>query len=249
MNMKECIIINLYNDSMLELAENQLLSFKKVGITKYLSFTTGEYSYHYLKKKGYNVVLYNTDDLQLELQWGSDKFIDMVRLRFKLISELLKEYKSVFYLDVDIVLLKNIEPFFETNIEKCLYIQHDLNMPCIGCMLLHRNDTLCNMLNEIIGFANGNTSLQIIFSHFVKRYNLNFDFFPIETFPNGLIFFGENNIIMNDGNKHLLKLTKNNRIITKNNFKNKNIFLIHANYMTGTESKKKAFNDFNLWYL
>ena len=54
---------------------------------------------------------------------------------------------------------------------------------------------------------------------------------------------------MNEGNKQLLKLTTDIRNTTKNNFKNKNIFLIHANYMTGTKSKKKAFNDFNLWYL
>lgn len=248
MNTKEGIIINLYNDGMLELAENQLLSFEKVGITKYLSFTTGKYSYNYLKQKGYNVVLYNTDDVQLELDWGSDKFIDMERLRFKLISDLLKEYKCVFYLDVDIVLLKNIEPFFEINNEKCLYIQNDLNMPCIGCMLLFNNDRLCNLLNEIISVSS-NITLQNLFLSYIKKYNITFEIFPIETFPNGLIFFGENNIIMNKGNKHLLKLTTDIRNITKNNFKNKNIFLIHANYMTGIESKKKAFNDFNLWYL
>ena len=162
MNTKEGIIINLYNDGMLELAENQLLSFEKVGITKYLSFTTGKYSYNYLKQKGYNVVLYNTDDVQLELDWGSYKFIDMERLRFKLISDLLKEYKCVFYLDVDIVLLKNIEPFFEINNEKCLYIQNDLNMPCIGCMLLYNNVILCNMLNEFISVPS-NISLQNLF--------------------------------------------------------------------------------------
>lgn len=248
MNTKEGIIINLYNDGMLELAENQLLSFEKVGITKYLSFTTGKYSYNYLKQKGYNVVLYNTDDVQLELDWGSDKFIDMERLRFKLISDLLKEYKCIFYLDVDIVLLKNIEPFFEINNEKCLYIQNDLNMPCIGCMLLYNNVILCNMLNEFISVSS-NISLQNLFLSYIKKYNINFNFFPIETFPNGLIFFGENNIIMNECNKQLLKLTTDIRNITKNNFKNKNIFLIHANYMTGIETKKKAFNDFNLWYL
>lgn len=63
------IIINFYNDGMLEMAENQLISFKKVGITKYISYTTGEYSYNYLKEKGYNVELYNIDKIQNELSW------------------------------------------------------------------------------------------------------------------------------------------------------------------------------------
>ena len=242
------IIINFYNDGMLEMAENQLISFKKVGITKYISYTTGEYSYNYLKEKGYNVELYNIDKIQKELSWGCKDFIDMEKLRIKLIKDLLKKYNCVFYLDVDIVVLKNIELLLNFNTDNELIIQNDINMPCLGCMLLFNTNNVVNMLDDFFKIECKN-SIQCYFLNYILKYKIKYTYLPLESFPNGLIFFGESNIINNSTNKMLLYKTESIRLKTKENFQNNNLYLIHANYMTGSDNKIKAFKDFNLWYL
>lgn len=244
------IIINLFNDGVLEMAENQLISFKKVGITKYISYTTGEKSYQYLKNKGYNVKLYNIDNsIQNEMNWCSKDFIDMEKIRIKLINELLCEYKCVFYLDVDIVVTNNIEIFFNANMNgNDIFIQNDINMPCVGCILLFNSKNVKKILDTLLKIEY-KTNLQFEFSKLLKQLKLNYNLLPIDLFPNGLIFFGNDYIPTTKSNKFLLHQTQYIRKKTLENLKENNIFLIHANYMTGSDNKIKAFKDFNLWYL
>ena len=46
--MNECIIFNLFNDGVIDLAHNHLQSLKNNNITNYISFTTGVFP-HELK--------------------------------------------------------------------------------------------------------------------------------------------------------------------------------------------------------
>jgi len=247
MSENKMIFVSVFNDGVLELAENHLISLKKSNITNYISYTTGQKSYDYLKKKGYNIELYLPDkNVQKEMDWCDSDFIDFEKIRINIIKILLAIYEKVFYLDVDIVVLKNLNKLTNNMKNLDLIIQDDINMPCVGCVLLFKTPKTVSLINTL-SKINYKTNLQF---EFVKRLNnLKVLLLPKEIFPNGLLFFGKDYIPNSISNINILHQTISDREVVSKNRQNNTIHLVHANYMTGSENKIKAFKDFGLWFL
>lgn len=239
--MKDLIFISVFNDGVYELALNHLLSLKKNNIENYIGYTNGKKSYNDFKNMGLNVEYFEYNNNN-EFKWSSNEFNNFSLLRYKFIIENLKKYNNVWYMDVDTVVLNNLNNYKHKN-NISLILQNDINMPCTGCLLckdLKQMEYIYNLISNISKENNYEDNDQIIFNN-IKHMIGKFDTFPINEFPNGLLYFDEKFIGEKNGQ---LKKIKDDFI--KNM---KEIKFVHANYMIGNSKKKESLIESNLWFI
>ena len=248
------IYVSIFNDGMIELAENHLISLKKNNITNYIAYTTGERSYKYLTIKGFNVQLYNFENqVNHEMKWCNKDFLNFEKIRMRIIKDLLNTYERVFYLDVDIVVLNNLNNVFTKDVgEFDIIIQDDQFMPCIGCVLFVNTPKTKNLINSLLE-VEYKINLQ---NEFLRQMNMarmvhgiKVSLLSLIYYPNGLLYFGLRYINPTHDNMVLFENSKNVRKQIIQSKRNNTIQLVHANYMAGSQNKIRAFKDFGLWYL
>ena len=243
-NMDNLLFISVFNYGCIEIAHNHLESLKKNNIQNYMAYVTDSESFYYLSSRNYNVKI--VDDVQYTKEksdFATKKFNELSYLRYKIISNLLEENKTIWYLDVDTVVLKDLNKDYNDNyknIDFDIMFQNDINMFCSGCMLfkpIKKNNLLCKL---IYNNRNDNNNDQIILRNVLMKIpNLyNIKTFDILKFPNGLLYFNE----LHD-NIQWRKAQEDYRSSPNNTH------FVHANWMVGVDTKINAFKSKQLWFI
>ena len=241
--MADILFISVFNLGCIKIAENHLYSLKKVGIENYMAYVTDQESFQILSGKGYNVTRIDDGKLEKEKQdFGTEKFNDISYMRYKIINQLLKEGRIVWYLDVDTVVLFNLNeivPFLLSE-KHDLIMQNDMNIPCSGCMLFSPNAKTKALTDFIYNNKTSKMNDQIMLMQILKQnmFNLKLHLLDYLHFPNGLIFFHERHPDPKFKNLH-------------DQFKNsKNpVYFVHANWMVGVDTKMAALKEKGLWFI
>jgi hypothetical protein len=238
----DLLFISLSNYGYVEMTENHLISLKRNNIDNHIAFVLDEESYEVLSNKGYNVSLYKNINKINSHEFGSVDFDEITFIRWEIISQLLRADKTVWYLDIDVVVLDNLNKSVQEIKNKEFCAQNDINMACAGCMLFF--PTVNTITLTIIMYANRNTegiiNDQILLNNILHNNSdkLKLHILDHNLFPNGLLYFSE---------LHENPLWRNiQEIFRKNPSQAK---LVHANWMTGKDTKIKALKDKNLWYI
>ena len=236
------LFVSVFNLGCIEIAENHLISLKKVGIENYMAYVTDMESLHILTEKGYKVTYLESEVMKEKQDFDTEKFNDISYLRYNIINKLLKEGKIVWYLDVDTVVLYNLNElvpiFFKSNND--LIIQNDMNMPCTGCMLFFPNKKNMALTEYVYNNRTPKTNDQILLMHILKenKFNLKVHLLEPTIFPNGLLYFNERHPDpkFKDIHEHF-KNSKNP------------VYFVHANWMVGVDTKIEALKTKSLWYI
>tara|TARA_Y100000591_G_scaffold126524_1_gene108413 strand:- start:29285 stop:30004 length:720 start_codon:yes stop_codon:yes gene_type:complete len=236
------LFVGVCNYGYIDMAENLILSFKKNNIENYIIYTLDTKSFTILHNKGYNSVLYKDISKLESYNHQTEHFDEIAFYRYDIINTLLKDNKIVWYLDIDIVVLDNLNKYVSRFVNFDLCVQNDINMACSGCVLFFPTANTIALTNLMYnnrntkGIVNDQILLNNILHNNSNIFKLNL--LDYNLFPNGLLYFNE--------------LHKNPvwRNVQENFRKNTNqAKLVHANWMIGHDTKIKALKDKNLWYL
>lgn len=246
--MNECIVFNLFNDGVIDLAHNHLQSLKNNNITNYISFTTGINSYNKLKDE-FNVEYININDKNFTyLDFGSNQFCEFSYARYKIMLNLLKKYKYVWYLDVDTVVLGNIFNYINFSQQWDICCQDDLTMPCTGCMLVKNTQASIDIINKILTYRTKEINDQELFKKLLVTKEVYVKVFCLSKFlfiP-GALYFDIKYITDKSVVLHNYRLNYINSIIKNNH--SQGVF-VHANYIMGNKNKIDALKSRKLWFI
>ena len=156
--MSELLFISVFNYGGIEMAKNHLESLKRNNITNYVAYVTDDESYDELLLDNYKVSKYisSIDSINKEKNdFATPEFNNLSYIRYKIINNLLKQGKSVWYLDIDTVVLTNLNEYYNS-LQKSFDIlfQNDINMLCTGCMLIFPNNKTITLMDNIIKNTN-----------------------------------------------------------------------------------------------
>lgn len=257
--MTDLVFISVFNKGALEIATNHLESLRRNNISNYMAYVTDRESYDQLASLGYNVEKYESNKglknkgndvdiggIENYDGFGTETFNNFTYLRYNVINRLLNEGKTVWYMDVDTVVLGDINKYYNDNIEKEKYdilFQDDINMLCSGCMLYFNNprnifltDYLFNQpVKDGTDQLNDQLNINRVLRH---QFPLKITTINKNVFPNGLLYFNE----LSD-NPFFRKNQEDFRKSTETPL------FVHANYMIGMDAKIQALKDKNLWFL
>lgn len=243
-NMGDLLFISVFNYGCIEIAENHLESLRRNNIHNYRAYVSDRESLDYLSSRNYNVVLIEDSQCTKDkTDFATKSFNELSYLRYKVISKLLQENKTVWYLDVDTVVLKDLNKDYMDNYKNTdfdIMFQNDINMFCSGCMLFKpnkKNEVFCQ---HIYDNRNDNFNDQIILFNVIKsNSNLyNIKSFDVLKYPNGLLFFNE----LHD-NAHWRNAQQYYRSSPNNTH------FVHANWMVGVDTKINALKSKQLWFI
>jgi len=234
------VFISVFNLGCIEIAENHLMSLIKSGITNYMAYVTDKESFTILTAKGYKVTHYIDFEVKDKMDFGTDKFNSISYIRYKIINELLKKGKIVWYLDADTVVLANLNelaPELARHFE--LVMQNDVNMPCTGCMMFFPNKNMIDLTEWMYNNRNVSENDQILFFKLIKQnqVRINLHLLDHHIFPNGLLYFNELHTDPRFAELHI-------------DFRNsrKPVYFVHANWMVGIDKKIEALKSKKLWF-
>lgn len=241
--MSELIFISVFNYGAIDLAKNHLESLKRNNISNYIAYVTDNESYNELLLLGYKVTKYisSNDFVNKEKNdFATSEFNNLSYIRYKVINNLLRQGKNVWYLDIDTVVLTDLNLFYSCLQKKFdMYLQNDINMLCTGCMLIISNFKTIK-LTEIMYLNKNNTyNDQLCINNlFRKSKMLKIAVLNENNFPNGLLYFNELN------EEEYFR-----RAQEKFNKSTEPVYFVHANYMIGIQTKIQALKSKNLWFI
>jgi lipopolysaccharide biosynthesis glycosyltransferase len=206
--MENLLIISVFNYGAIEIATNHLKSLQNQGIDNYMAYVTDQESLDQLQEKGYHVTLFPMEEaaksahtpLSKEKEnFGSKSFDDITYIRYLIIAKLLREGKTVWYLDVDTVVLSNIRRLVSLETrgpEKPSYdmmLQNDINMGCSGCMLCFPTAMTIHIIENVHMYRNAGFNDQILLNKVLRKYmeqnQCKIAYLQTNIFPNGLLYF------------------------------------------------------------
>jgi hypothetical protein len=235
----DIVFISVFNLGCIEIAENHISSLLRCGITNYRAYVTDTASFDILVKKNYNVLYYSVQHSTEVMNFGTSGFNDLSYIRYKIINELLNQCKIVWYLDVDTVVLYNLNTIISEYTDKDIVMQNDINMPCSGCMLCYPTETTKNITDIIYNSRTSSENDQILLAKLLyNNNNIKLHLLDHYTFVNGLLYFNELST-----HEIYRKLQIEFKKTTKP------LYLVHANWMIGIETKINQLKNKNLWYL
>ena len=233
------LFISVFNLGCIEIAENHIVSLIRNGVSNYRAYVTDTESFDILIKKGYNVIYYPVQQSTEKMNFGTSGFNELSYIRYKIINELLNENKIVWYLDVDTVVLHDLNPLVSEFTGKDIVMQNDINMPCSGCMLCYPTEVCKQVVNIIYNSRTSSENDQILLAQLLyNNKQIQLQLLDHEIFANGLLYFNE---LSNHEKYRQLQLA----------FKRtqKPLYLVHANWMVGVETKINELKKKNLWFL
>lgn len=241
--MSELLFISVFNHGGIELAKNHLESLKKNNISNYVAYVTDDESYDELLMLNYKVTKYisSIDSINKEKNdFATPEFNNLSYIRYNIINNLLKQGKAVWYLDIDTVVLMDLNIFYNSlqkNFDMCF--QNDINMLCTGCMLMVPNEKTIQ-ITDLMYLNKNNTHNDQVFLNHIFRNNPMFRIGVLSEnqFPNGLLYFNElkPEPYFREAQEKFKKSTEP-------------VYLVHANYMVGIQTKIEAFKQKNLWFI
>ena len=252
------LFISVFNYGAIEIATNHLKSLQNQGIDNYMAYVTDEESLVELQEKGYHVTLFPIEESAKSAQsvlskekenFGSKSFDDITYIRYLVLTKLLKEGKTVWYMDVDTVVLSDIRELVLKEQEKQTFdmmLQNDINMACSGCMLCFPTPITIHMLENVHTYRNAGFNDQILLNkilcNFVEKNQCRIGYFQNHLFPNGLLYFHA--LHTQPEYLELQRRFRKYRDVEKGP-----VAFVHANWMVGIDTKIAAFKEHGLWFL
>lgn len=251
------LIISVFNYGAIEIATNHLKSLQNQGIDNYMAYVTDQESLDELQEKGYHVTFFQrpNDNLTKEKEdFGTNGFNDFSYIRYLILEQLLAEGKTVWYLDVDTVVLTDIREYYtqilremqEKNNHPDIIFQNDINMACSGCMLCFPTPATMKILQDTYLHRNDKYNDQLFLNKIMKPYveqnHCKIAYFQNHLFPNGLLYFHA--LHGNPGFLDLQRRFRHYRDVEKGP-----VAFVHANWMVGIDTKIAAFKEHGLWFL
>jgi len=224
----DVVFISVSNMGCIDLTLNHLESIKRTGMTNYVAYAIDSECYEVLKANGYTAELIGRDEFKEFHDFGGGVFNNLSFLRYHVIHKLLEEGKTVWYLDVDTVVLKDLNPYIEMAKGVCdIAMQDDINMPCTGCMLLFPK--CAPLIRKMLMVENPEHNDQIYMAAFLRGGNFTLSLFDRHVFPNGLLYFSK-------PNQRYESIQTAFRAADP-----ANVAFVHANWMVGLQTKVDAF--------
>lgn len=252
--MSDITFISVFNEGCIELGINHLESLKRCGITNYIAYVTDKQSYNRLLGK-YNVIYLEGGMTTNEKKdFNTEGFNKLSYVRYYVIKKYLEEGKCVWYMDVDTVVLMDLNDKYKKLLAQYkgytfdAIFQSDINSICTGCMILFPTKNCLNIINKIINNKTISINDQSLMMELLKDMNNNELIFPLldlNEFPNGYLYFADEDCVDVDDSFSGVKKAKQDFLINANNQK---VHFIHANWMIGNETKIKNLKKYNLWF-
>ena len=250
--MSSPLFICIFNYGAIHLGLNHLKSLRLAGIKNYKAFVTDLPSMDAVKERDHPVEYVSPKDRHGEygidnLDFNTPNFNIMSYLRYKIINRLLSNGVTVWYMDIDTVVLQDLMPIYAQVSGKGadIFFQNDVNMPCTGCMLCFPNQTTIKFLHFIEQNIRNDVGDQIVVMNALKQKpdSINLGLFSTTEFPNGLLYFCD------DLEDQQMVSRYNAAVIPYKNTPNKNTYFVHANWMIGNDTKIAALKKRGLWFL
>lgn len=243
--MNNLLFISVFNYGGIELAKNHLESLKHNNISNYIAYVTDDNSYDELIRLNYKVSKYNSSNDVISKEksnFATSEFNSLSYIRYNIINNLLKQNKAVWYLDIDTVVLTDLNKFYNSlnlNIDIDMVFQNDINMLCTGCMLIMPNLKTIHFTEFIYSIKNKNNNDQVLVNNIIRTNNMfNINILNENQFPNGLLYFND-----------LKEEPFFREFQEKFNKSNEPVYLVHANFMVGIQTKIESLKKKNLWYI
>jgi hypothetical protein len=245
------LFISVFNYGAIQLGLNHLQSLRRQGITNYMAYVTDTASVEALVERGHPVEYINPiiKDAEYGIEshdFGSKTFNTLSYLRYKVINRLLAEGKTVWYMDVDTVVLKNVNDVYNTikNNGLDIMFQNDINMPCTGCMICFPTDRTKQFLQFVQQNNRDDANDQLLISSVLKQKPnaINLALLDIYKFPNGLLYFADE--LDSRAIKPYIQVIRDYK-----NAQNKDTHFVHANWMIGNDKKTQMLQKYKLWFL
>ena len=234
----EVVFISVSNTGCIDLTMNHLESLKKVGMTNYVAYALDSECYETLRSKGYNTFLLGRDDLKDFHNFKTKGFDYISFIRYHVIDNLLRQGKIVWYLDVDSVVLKNLNPYVEFLRDKVdAALQDDCYMACTGCMLFF--PSALSLIQPMVTMKKFKDNDQVHFLPFLNKSKLRIVLLNRNVFPIGLLYFNEDSLDPN-----FLAMQQEFRRSDPSQ-----VMFVHANWMVGLQVKIDALKSKGLWFL
>lgn len=213
------------NSGCIDMCKNMLKSAENVGLNldDFIIACLDKNAYESMKSyKG----AFLHDDMELtEYQnWTFDpqsNFRKIVKNKWKLISEIYSQHKSLCWVDTDIVFKEN--PMQYIIDDHWILFQCDLpgSMICSGFMVFNSHEKCKELINECS--QNVEEDDQILINNLSAKYRENISLLNQVRFPNGHVYY-------------------------KAGYKDKAV-IVHNNHMVGIEEKTNRFKQEGLWFV
>jgi len=245
------IIISVFNYGAIEMATNHLKSLRNQDIENYMAYVTDKESFDDLQEKGYPVTLVNLPEYYSGLtkekeDFGTTGFNDYSYVRYLVISKLLREGKTVWYMDIDTVVLSDVRTLIKDFREYDMIFQNDVNMACTGCMLCFPTPATLKIVEDTYLQRNDKYNDQLLLNQLmrpmIQQNQCRVALFQNHLFPNGLLFFHALH-----GNPQFLDLQRKFR--KYRDIDHGPVSFVHANWMVGMDKKITAFKEHGLWFV
>jgi len=247
------LFISVFDYGSSDLGINHLRSIQTANMDNYMAFVTDQRCYDKVRDCGFHVTLIdNTVELaakgffQKKKDFGGKDFTEMSFLRYKIISEQLMTHKAVWYMDVDTVVLEDLNKYYEKykNSQFDMIFQNDIHQitRCTGCVLYFSSPKIIDITAHIYKGMNDTIPDQHYMHYFLENNpNLvEFTLFDYMSFPNGLLYFDNEDLIgLSEEFTQIKEQYRNN--------KSKRTSFVHANWMVGVDAKIRAFKKMGLW--
>ena len=248
--MDNLIFISVFNFGAIEIATNHLKSLQNQNIDNYMAYVTDQESFDQLHANGYHVTLFQPASFFLFKEkeyFGTNNFNDFSYVRYQILLTLLREGKTVWYMDVDTVVLSDVQNDYIQNPNKFdIIMQDDINMACSGCMLCFPTPVTIKIIEDTYLQRNNQQNDQLLLNQIMPPYIeqglCKIAFFQHHLFPNGLLYFHKLH-----SHPHYLDLQKKFRKYRDQ--EHGTVSFVHANWMVGIDKKIAAFRQYRLWFL
>ena len=214
------------NSGCIDICKNMLKSAENVGLSMedfYIACLDQNAFEHMKEYPG--VFLYRDQPITEYQNWSFDaqsNFREIVRTKWKLISDIHEQVHELCWVDTDIVFIKN--PVAMISNHKQILFQSDSpgSALCTGFMVFNGTDECKKLISECAD--NEEEDDQIIANIIaLTKFNDHVGILTPELFPNGHVY-------------HALNVKQN-------------AVIVHNNHMVGIETKINKFKEEGLWYV
>lgn len=213
------------NSGCIDICKNMLKSAQNVGlnIDDFVIACLDKNAYEQMKEYS-GAFLYKEHEFTEYQDWSFDEqsaFRQIVKSKWKLISETYANYKNLCWVDTDIVFKTNPMEFIDNKEYILFQCDRPGSLICSGFMVFNDSPT-CQSLVEECG-TNELEDDQILINYVAAKYAESCRLLPLEQFPNGHLYYARG--------------MKNDAVI------------VHNNHMVGIDTKINKFKEEGLWYL
>ncbi|XP_071792415.1 uncharacterized protein [Asterias amurensis] len=232
---KKTVVLTTTNAAFIDFADNFLESVRLTKTCPNITIIAEDdlTSQHYEKRIGAGLHILKTNSGKTSsgrLQFDSEDYRKFVNKRPSYILSFLEKGYNVLFTDVDMFWLKDPFPFFDGDFDMAL-ARDSSRYFCAGFVYYKSTKTTIKFLKVWIDFMKSDPKLtpdQEVMSEFLnnkKVPGLKLKILSSDNFPNGALFFNDK----------------------KQQTKNKDVVVVHNNFIKGHDVKIERFKRVNMW--